>query len=224
MGTCSLIKSELRREDLHQPSRMPNLKLTYFDLWGRGETTRMLLSIAGIPFEDVRIPIGDPKWETLKPNTPWGTLPTLEVDGKVLGQSRAVHRYTAKLTGMAGKSVMVAGMADSLVDGISDVYDGGIGIMLTPPETHEAGKATYLEKSFKPFCDKVEKMVAGSYLTGESMNWADIHFYVCFKQLVDFMGAEILDGHPKIKAVYGKVSSDPKIKAYVDSHPPPPAH
>ena len=39
---------------------MPKLKLTYFDFHGgRGEPARLALAIAGIPFEDDRVPGSD---------------------------------------------------------------------------------------------------------------------------------------------------------------------
>ena len=49
---------------------MPKLKLTYFDFHGgRGEPARLALSIAGIPFEDDRVP--GPDWPRRKPSTPF---------------------------------------------------------------------------------------------------------------------------------------------------------
>lgn len=38
---------------------MPQYKLTYFQLRGKGEAIRMTLSVAGVEFEDVRISIDD---------------------------------------------------------------------------------------------------------------------------------------------------------------------
>ena len=70
---------------------MPNLKLTYFDFHGgRGEPARLALSIAGIPFEDDRVPGAD--WPRRKPSTPFGSLPVLEVDGAIVTQSNVRAR------------------------------------------------------------------------------------------------------------------------------------
>ena len=82
---------------------MPKLKLTYFDFHGgRGEPARLGLSIGGIPFEDDRVPPSD--WERRKPNTPFGALPVLEVDGQTLAQSNAINRYVGKLTDLQRRS------------------------------------------------------------------------------------------------------------------------
>ena len=76
---------------------MPKLKLTYFDVHGgRGEPARLALSIGRIPFEDDRAAPSD--WPARKPNTPFGALPVLEVDGETLAQSNAINRYVGKLT------------------------------------------------------------------------------------------------------------------------------
>lgn len=51
--------------------------LIYFDLPGRAEVTRILLNYAGIPFEDRHVTRD--QWPELKPTTPFGQLPVLEV-------------------------------------------------------------------------------------------------------------------------------------------------
>src|SRR5260370_36287526 len=77
-------------------SSMPKLKLTYFDFHGgRGEPARLALSIAGIPFEDDRVPGAD--WPRRKPSTPFGSLPVLEGDGAIVTQSNGINRYVGKL-------------------------------------------------------------------------------------------------------------------------------
>merc|ERR1711982_283411 len=57
--------------------KMPNVKLTYFNLKARGEPCRLLLAYGGIKYEDERIPPPwDPTstWASLKPTTPFGQL------------------------------------------------------------------------------------------------------------------------------------------------------
>ena len=41
-------------------------KLTYFDVRGRGEPIRMLLTLAGQKFDDVKV--GHVEWPTMKPS------------------------------------------------------------------------------------------------------------------------------------------------------------
>src|SRR4029077_6733078 len=65
-------------------------KLTYFDgAFSRGEECRLALHVAGVDFEDVRIKRED--WPALKPDTPFGSLPVLEMPGcPPLAQSNAI--------------------------------------------------------------------------------------------------------------------------------------
>ena len=44
----------------------PKYKLTYFDIRGRAEMTRLLFAAAGASYEDVRVKKED--WPTLKPS------------------------------------------------------------------------------------------------------------------------------------------------------------
>ena len=44
---------------------MKKVKLTYFNGRGRAEVARLILSIAGVEFEDVRVEFSD--WEAVKP-------------------------------------------------------------------------------------------------------------------------------------------------------------
>ena len=52
-------------------------------------------------YEDKRIPVPweDVKtWQAGKPLTPWGTVPVLDYDGLVIGQSTAANRLTKNMT------------------------------------------------------------------------------------------------------------------------------
>jgi hypothetical protein len=72
--------------------------LTFFQFSGRGEPIRLAFFIGGVDFEDKRIDM--PDWPALKPTTPFGTLPNLEFDGAMYGQSNAQLRYVGKLTSL----------------------------------------------------------------------------------------------------------------------------
>ena len=75
-----------------------NIKLTYFDIPGAGEKVRLALMMGKIPFTDERI--GFKEWGELKPKTPYGQLPLLEIDGEVCAQSNAMLQYAGKLAGL----------------------------------------------------------------------------------------------------------------------------
>jgi glutathione S-transferase len=94
---------------------MPKLKLTYSDFHGgRGEPARLALSMGGIWFEDNRVPPSD--WQWRKPDTPFGFLPVLEVDGRTLAQSNAVNRYVGKLTDLYPSDAWQAALCDEVME------------------------------------------------------------------------------------------------------------
>ena len=71
---------------------MPKIKLTYFNIEGAAEPTRLALAVAGQEYEDERINF--PDWKDLKPKTPYGNLPLMVIDdGPVKTQSMAMLRW-----------------------------------------------------------------------------------------------------------------------------------
>merc|ERR1712183_50032 len=72
------------------------IKLTYFDIEGVAESVRLAFVLAGVQFEDDRIPFA--QWAELKPKTPNRSLPVMTIDGgPMLTQSGAMLRYAASL-------------------------------------------------------------------------------------------------------------------------------
>ena len=119
----------------------------YFDVPGRGELARLILNYAGIPFEDFRFK--EEEWPTIKPSDwclrldyvissiqyicmesilfldmPFGQVPVLEVDGKLLAQSHTISRFLARRYGLGGKSQWEQSLADMYVDCIYDLQGG----------------------------------------------------------------------------------------------------
>merc|ERR1712020_865342 len=106
------------------------IKLTYFNLRGRAEPSRLILAQAGVDYEDHRIE--KEEWPALKPKTPCGQLPVLSYNGTEIGQSITIARFLAKEFGLAGKTKLEEARADMIVDCIVDllaaltaVYKGG---------------------------------------------------------------------------------------------------
>lgn len=55
---------------------------------------------------------------------PFGKVPVLEVDGKVVNQSLAISRYLAKKAGLIGSDEWESLLIDVAVDNINDMREG----------------------------------------------------------------------------------------------------
>ena len=123
---------------------MPKLKLTYFDFHGgRGEPARLALSMGGISFEDDRLPPSD--WQRRKPDTPFGALPVLEVDGQTLAQSNAINRYVGKLTDLYPLDAWQAALCDEVMEAVEDINTKLAATFFLPEEEKKTQRKALVE-------------------------------------------------------------------------------
>ena len=77
------------------------MKLYYFNLKGRAESIRAILSIAKVPFEDVRVPFEEFAKMKEAGKFEFGQMPALELeDGRILSQSLSIIRWCGKKYGL----------------------------------------------------------------------------------------------------------------------------
>ena len=95
--------------------------LKYFDIPGRGEVLRILLSgCKNIEYTDTRIPFSE--WRTVKPTLPYGQVPVLCMDdGAVMTQSTSLYRYCAKLVDLYPSDPFQALVVDETMDVVNDM-------------------------------------------------------------------------------------------------------
>lgn len=107
-------KSSVAKQRMSQRSTQP-IKLHYFNLMGRAETTRMILAYYDTPYDDCRIEMEE--WEEYKSNLQpdFGQLPCLEVDGLRLVQSVAINQYLCRRFGAEPRTQDDHYRVDSLV-------------------------------------------------------------------------------------------------------------
>jgi glutathione S-transferase len=97
---------------------MPTYKLYYFNAKARAELIRWIFAQAGVKYEDIRL--DKEQWAKMKPDTPNGSLPVLDVDGQMLAGAVPIARYVAEQHGVAGandlENAQIAGIDDLLTD------------------------------------------------------------------------------------------------------------
>jgi len=203
---------------------MPTLKYIYFNVRGRGETSRLLLAAAGLPYEDKRIEFAE--WPALKPNTPAGTLPILEVDGKPLIQSLAIARYIAREGGLMGKNSLEQAHIDVVVDSVTDVREAFVRINFLPEAENAPALKNLVEKTLAAALPFLEKIAAANkekpgVFVGAKISIADIHFF-SIAELLQIRIPDVLGPYPHLKKVYDGVAACPKIAEYLKKRPTTP--
>ncbi|XP_038070173.1 S-crystallin SL11-like [Patiria miniata] len=202
---------------------MPTYRLIYFNNRGRAEATRLLFKLAGQEFEDVRIPGED--WAAQKSKYPLQQLPVLDIDGKLIPQSRAIASYVAREFRFHGSDSWQTLMIDVVCDTADDLTRPlGDAIFLEKDETKKAAAIkNYYENEAPVVLDCLEKYLVSNgggdgYFVGEKISLADISVWVsldlCFSQRKD-----ILANYPKLAKLSDRVTSRPIIAAYLAQRP-----
>nr|QFU14644.1 glutathione S-transferase GSTs6 [Dendroctonus armandi] len=188
----------------------PKYKLIYFNTYGRAEPLRYIFAYAGQDY--VYEIIEKENWPKLKPNTPYGQLPVLEVDGKPAAQTTAIARYLAKQFNIQGKDDWEILQADSLVEALAD-YRACAKRLYTeqnPEKIAEIKKerAKYLEKF-----DTILSSNPSGVLVGSEITWADLVFAAVLSGRQD----DLEDRSTALTNLIDKINNIPNIKSWLQA-------
>jgi glutathione S-transferase len=160
-------------------SELSGCTLHYFPLPGRGEPVRLALALSGQPWTDHRIP--GKEWGAFKPQTPWGSMPSLELaDGTHLGQTRALMRFVGKLSGLFPDDVRQAALVDGIMDAVDDMLSAtnkvGQGLDQAAKEAAraEAALSGTIEAGFARLDATIAQLGSGGCCVGSGVTVADL--------------------------------------------------
>ena len=200
---------------------MTRLKLTYFDFHGgRGETARLALAIAGIPFEDERIAFAD--WSRLKAEMPFGALPVLEVDGRVVSQSNGINRYIGKLSGLYPTDPWQAVLCDEVMDAVEDIGTKVVSTFDLPDaekkSQREALAAGPLASYLKGLARRLDS-AGGAYFADNRLTVADLRVFVWIRHLksgaLDHIPVDLPERvAPAVDAHYQRIKNEEGVNNY----------
>jgi len=183
----------------------------------------MIFAEAEVDYVDNRVE--KEAWMEIKPGTPFGQLPLLEVDGVMLCQSNACARLVARKHNLAGQSELEQAQVDMVVDCLEDITKPMIGIFHEQDETKKAElKKKFGEEQLPVFLTHLETILTKNhggdkFFVGSGMTWADLAF-LNFTGWVVMAGApDFLDKYPKLKALKERVENQPKIAAWIAKRP-----
>ncbi|XP_038061211.1 glutathione S-transferase-like isoform X1 [Patiria miniata] len=204
---------------------MPCYKVVHFNGRGYAEPTRMLLALVGQEFEDVRHSTAD--WPKLKADVPLQQLPYMEVDGKIIPQSRAMHGFVAREFGLNGANNEETTQIDVVLSTLEDIRVPLGRILYYEKELDEIQKKEKLKEFYEKTAPKymagLEKMLTDNngghgFFVGSKISRADIFFYVVMETVEE----DELKKYPKLSALMKRVAEAPKIAAYLAKRPQTP--
>nr|AGA61750.1 glutathione S-transferase 2 [Ancylostoma duodenale] len=199
-------------------------KFYYFPGRGLGEVSRQLFALAGVHYEDIRVP--KEQWPELKPKMPFGQMPVLEVDGQQIPQSLAIARYLARKFGYAGKTPYEEAIVDALADQYKDFYVEIKGYYypamgLAEGDVEEAKKKNILiparDRYLGYMTDFLKKSSSG-FLAGQELTYADLILAEHIHTMRSVF-PEYTKGFPEIEEHYEKVTSVPALKKWMETRP-----
>ncbi len=200
---------------------MSKPRLIYFDIAGsRGEECRIALHLAGVDFDDIRIPFAE--WPALKPKTPFGAMPILELPGKPpLAQSNAVLTYIGREHGLHPADAFEAARHEAMMSYVEDLRHNVGPTLRIADETQKRTAREELARNYLPaWGNNVERQLADQpFFGGDKLNVVDLKLYMVVRWFatgtVDHVPASVFDHCPKLKRVYQAVGDHPGVKAWL---------
>ncbi|MCB9665449.1 MAG: glutathione S-transferase family protein [Alphaproteobacteria bacterium] len=193
---------------------MPAVRLSYFDFaGGRGEDCRIALHLAGVPFEDHRV--RGPAWQAFKPETPWGGMPVLTLDGKgMIAHSNAILRFVGSQHGLHPSDPWEAALHDGVMDAVEDlrcVVNRTLGM---DDEAKRASREAMAKDEIPAWFAHLEALIGdGPFLSGSTLCVADLKIFVVRR----WFTAGVLDHIPTdVVAPFAKVT---RLAEAVAAHP-----
>jgi len=196
---------------------MADATLTYFRGRGRAETTRWMLAVNGIDFEQVALATpGDLAALRTSGKLPFDQIPLLEIDGLCLSQSGAMIRYLARRGDFYGDEDSDAVWCDMVAGAAVDFAETAMQAAFQPTA---AVAAANLRRSFAKFGPRFEaRLIAndGQHMAGTRLSFADV---VLAEALTAYLERvpDILAETPGLADLQARVTAHPGIAAYLAS-------
>lgn len=197
---------------------MQRSRLAYFDMRGRAEAIRVLLHATRVEFEDHRVVSAD-EWGALKPELPFGGLPTFETDGALVCESHAILRYLGGTLAPSTREDLGFARLDATHDAIATFQEDLWRFNWV--ERYYDHLESYAEATLGPRLGMLAAWLAtnregsGDWF-GDAFSHVDCVAF-CFLDEVDAFFPAMLDDFEELAALRSRVASLPGISEYLDS-------
>lgn len=195
-------------------------KLTYFDApVSRGEECRLALHLAGVDFEDVRIKPAD--WPALKPQTPFGGVPTYEEPGRpVLAQSNAILTLIGRRHGLHPTDDFTAALHEAVMHHVEDLRALVGPTIRIKDEAEKRRVREALVESFLPtWAQYTERQLGdGPFFAGDKLHVVDLKLHMAVRWFVggkvDYIPATVFAAYPKLVRVHDAVRDHAGVRSW----------
>lgn len=201
---------------------MAAIKLVYIPVQARAEAIKLCLAYGKVQYEEVtpQAYFGCGWGEGAKQKTPYGILPLLEVDGKVINQSGSCVRYCAGLANLIPSDAVTAAQCDALFEFSQDMASINPILNMFRGEVFAAKKADFFSK----FPDRLTCLALqldaqpGAFFFGEQPYYCDFGIYhvLCTARLIE---PTALEGQESITKFMTAVEDLEGVKEFLATRP-----
>ena len=214
------------------------MKLVYFNGRGLAETSRLILALNNVDYEDFRYPLKIIDWATHnmvkdefdkdkkdgKLTMSMGKLPFLVDNKEVISQSKAIERYLAGKYGMMGSSLVESAKIDSICEYIRDFKDMYQKIRQLKGMERTDGMKKWFKETLVEKLEMLEHMLSDSsdsYSVGNKSSLADLVLFSFITQFFDDAQSamDATEKSPKLCKIIEKIKLDKNIKEWLSSRP-----
>lgn len=185
----------------------------YFPVKGFGNMVRIVLEDQGVPYTFV--PVTD-NWPQLKPQTPFGQVPVLTVDGThKIAQSHSIARYLGRELGLMGANNLEQAQVEMWIDQTADVRKKFTKMIYGEYETGLKPFLEGLPADLAPFEKQLAAAGDGKHVLFGKLSLAD---YLVFDLLhvLHALDGHSLDTSPHVKAFYESFGAREKLHAFLN--------
>ena len=185
--------------------------------------SRYIFAQAGVKYEDIRVDSKD----QVKPSSPSGMLPILEVDGKTLIGSWVIARFLAERFGLAGSNDIENAEIAGIIDVVNDFRTA---LMKVHFEKDEERKAQMQEKFVKEDIPRYWGIIEGmckknnaaeGWIYGEKVTYADLAVFNTLEFVLPKLPT-VLKDYPCVAKLNAAVKALPNIAEWLKKRPETP--
>ena len=191
------------------------LKFYYWKVAARAQAPMLMCHAANIDYEWEE---PSENWKEEKGNYPFGQLPCLKHNGKMIAQSGTMTRYCANLSSLMPENIEHQLDADMLIEFSNDIFSLFSKAKYSGDELHQQVAWQRVEKKQLP--EKLDYLVKfldnKTFFSGDTIHAGDVAIFSVLN-LATRAGVKWEENYPTIKSHYDRVKTIGTIEKYLEA-------